>query len=117
MATSGKGGKAKGKGGELELMHILRDFYGYAVRRGDCFRGESDLVGLSGVHIECKRVERLNIYNAISDSKEIIINAEDGKGYFIPTKNEAEYVRNYVYTMVCRSKKNVSESEENVCTL
>ncbi|MDU6763231.1 MAG: hypothetical protein E6441_17410 [Clostridium sp.] len=33
--------------------------------RGD----DADVVGLPGIHIECKRVERLNIYDAISQAK------------------------------------------------
>lgn len=58
----GKASREKGKRGELELMHILRDFYGYPVRRGYVFQHESDLVGLQGIHVECKRKESINIY-------------------------------------------------------
>ena len=46
------------------LMHILRDEYGYPVRRGYVFQKESDLVGLQGLHVECKNVERLNVRKA-----------------------------------------------------
>lgn len=62
MASSGKGSKSKGKSGELQLMHILRDFYGYEdVRRGKVFQNEPDIVGLHGIHIECKRVEGMKV--------------------------------------------------------
>lgn len=66
----------KGKKGELELSHKLQE-YGYNTRRGQQYcgiEGNADVVGLPGIHIECKRVEKLNIYDAmsqsISDSKE-----------------------------------------------
>lgn len=61
----------KGKNGERELATILRE-YGYDSRRGQQYcgsNGDADVVGLPGVHIECKRVERLNIYDAIEQSK------------------------------------------------
>lgn len=66
----------KGKKGELELSHKLQE-YGYGTRRGQQYcgiEGNADVVGLPGIHIECKRVEKLNIYDAmsqaISDAKE-----------------------------------------------
>ena len=31
--------------------------------------GDADVVGLPGIHIECKRVEKLNIYDAVEQSK------------------------------------------------
>ncbi len=65
----------KGAAGERELAAVLRE-YGFDVRRGQQYcgaNGDADVVGLPGVHIECKRVEKLNIDNAIeqaiSDSK------------------------------------------------
>lgn len=60
----------KGKRGELELSHVLQK-YGYETRRGQQFsgaNGDADVVGLPGVHIECKRVENLNIYKAMEQS-------------------------------------------------
>lgn len=61
--------KDKGKRGELELAKILRE-YGYDTRRGQQYSGigGDDVVGLPGIHIECKRVERLNIYEAMAQS-------------------------------------------------
>lgn len=55
--------RRKGKGGELELAAILRE-HGYDARRGQQYRGggdSPDVTGLPGVHIECKRVERLDL--------------------------------------------------------
>ena len=53
--------KRKGKNGELELVKVLKD-YGYDCRRsvqynGKAEEGQPDILGLPGIHIECKRVE------------------------------------------------------------
>lgn len=61
----------KGKEGERELANLLKDRYGYDCRRGQQFcgsNGDADVVGLPGIHIECKRVEKLNIYEAVEQS-------------------------------------------------
>jgi len=60
----------KGKRGERELAKVLQS-YGYSCRRGQQYcgaNGDADVIGLAGVHIECKRVERLNIDNAMEQS-------------------------------------------------
>ena len=62
--------KAKGAKGERELAHILQE-YGFDAHRGRQYKGGSDspdVTGIEGVHIECKRVERLNIYDAMKQS-------------------------------------------------
>ena len=65
------GAKSQRKGavGELELDRIFRE-HGY-----DCARGGSlsfgevpDLSGLPGIHIEVKRVEKLNVGEAIEQA-------------------------------------------------
>ena len=63
--------RSKGKHGELELARALRD-YGYDCRRGQQFsgaNGDADVVGLPGIHIECKRVERLDLPGAVAQAK------------------------------------------------
>lgn len=53
----------KGAAGERELAGILKK-YGYECRRGQQFcgaNGDADVIGLTGIHIECKRVEKLNL--------------------------------------------------------
>lgn len=64
--------RAKGAEGERELAGHLRN-YGYVgARRGQQYsgaNGDADVVGLPNVHIECKRVERLNIQDAYDQSK------------------------------------------------
>ena len=62
--------RQKGAAGERELAEKLRE-YGYSARRGQQFsgaNGDADVVGLPGYHIECKRVEKLNIDDAMEQS-------------------------------------------------
>ena len=74
--TGGMNSRNKGKRGELELAQALRN-YGYQTRRAQQYcgtAGDADLIGLDGIHIECKRVEKLNIHEAVdqavSDARE-----------------------------------------------
>lgn len=62
--------RQKGAKGERELANKLKD-YGYNTRRGQQFNGleGEDIVGLDYIHIECKRVERLNLEDAILQAK------------------------------------------------
>jgi len=53
--------KQKGKRGELEIVHLLKE-YGYDCRRTAQYNGKeqgslADVIGLDGYHIEVKRVE------------------------------------------------------------
>lgn len=60
----------KGAAGERELAGKLKD-YGYDTRRGQQYcgaNGDADVVGLPGIHIECKRVEKLNLYDAMAQA-------------------------------------------------
>lgn len=62
--------RQKGVQGERELAKELR-FLGYEARRGQQFsgaNGDADVIGLPHIHIECKRVERLNIEDAMAQS-------------------------------------------------
>ena len=65
--------KRKGKTGELELAAKLKG-QGYDVRRsvqynGKEEEGQADLLGLPGIHIECKRTEALRLYEAVDQAK------------------------------------------------
>ena len=63
--------RAKGKRFELTLARMLRAD-GYEARRGQQFagaNGDADVVGLPGIHIEAKHVEKLNLYDAMDQSK------------------------------------------------
>lgn len=85
--------KRKGAQGERELASKLHE-YGYEARRGQQYcgaNGDADVVGLPGIHIECKRVERLNIEDAMSQAK-----SDAGKKKLLPAvfhrKNNCEWL-------------------------
>lgn len=65
--------RAKGARAERELAKVLND-YGYKTRRTVQYSGKgeetnADLIGLEGIHIECKWAERLNLYDAIGQAR------------------------------------------------
>lgn len=63
--------RQKGARAERELAHKLSE-WGFPCRRGQQFsgaNGDADVVGLPFLHIECKAVERLNIYDAMDQSR------------------------------------------------
>ena len=67
----GRTEREKGKRGERELAGILRN-YGYHCQRGQQYsgaNGDADVIGLPEIHIECKRVERLDLLAAMEQSK------------------------------------------------
>ena len=62
--------KAKGAKGERELASKLRE-YGYNCRRGQQYNGleGEDVVGLDYIHCEVKRVQALNLDEAMEQAK------------------------------------------------
>lgn len=70
----------KGKAGERELAKALQEVFGVSCRRGQQFKGGTDspdVVGLDGIHIECKRTETFQLYKALEQ-------ADSEKGDNIP---------------------------------
>ena len=62
--------RRKGKAGELEFAGLCKA-HGYDCRRGQQYsgaNGDADVEGLPGIHIEVKRVERLDLEGAMSQS-------------------------------------------------
>lgn len=75
----GKMSRTKGKVGEREIAKILRSYGFSEAKRGQQYcgaSGDADVVGLPGVHIEVKRVERLNLKAAMNQSEH---DARDGE--------------------------------------
>ena len=66
---AGRGSQRKGADGERELAEILQR-YGYDCNRGGSltFGEVADITGLPGIHIEVKRVEKLNVVEAMEQS-------------------------------------------------
>ena len=61
----------KGAAYERHVAGLFRT-YNYKARRGQQFsglNGDADVVGVPYIHIECKAVERLNLYDAIAQAK------------------------------------------------
>lgn len=96
--------RRKGADGERELANVLKR-YGYEARRGQQFsgaNGDADVVGLPGVHVECKRVERLNLDAAMEqaarDAREgetpVVIHRKDRKKWKITFYLE-DYLKNH----------------------
>lgn len=70
--------RQKGSRGERELAKIFRE-HGYEARRGQQYcgiSGDADVVGLPGIHVECKRVEKLNLLDAMEQA---VRDAKDGE--------------------------------------
>lgn len=84
--------REKGAAAERELANILKE-HGYTARRGQQYsgaNGDADVVGIPGVHIECKRVERLNIHDAMNQA---VRDARDGEiPVVIHRKNRTEWL-------------------------
>ena len=60
----------KGARYERHVAGLFREA-GYEARRGQQYsglHGDADVVGVPGIHIECKHVERLNLYDAMAQS-------------------------------------------------
>ena len=87
--------REKGKKGERELAGILKA-HGYKARRGQQYcgtSGEADVVGIPGVHIECKRVEKLNIDTAMAQA------VRDARPGEIPTVFHRKNQEGWLVTM------------------
>ena len=79
IGKMGKQSQRKGATGELELVEILNG-YGYETERGGSltYGTVPDVTGLPGIHIECKRSERLNILEAINQAARDSLRFRDG---------------------------------------
>lgn len=88
--------KQKGKVGERELANKLKE-YGYDCRRTNQFCGNTgeadDVVGLDYIHIEVKRVEKLNIDTAMEQAE------RDSKDDKFPTVFHRKNRKKWLVTM------------------
>ncbi len=88
--------RVKGACGERELSSIFRSRGYLSARRGQQFsgrNGDADVVGLPGIHVECKRVEKLNIYNAMEQAE------NDATQGIIPTVFHRKDRKEWLVTM------------------
>lgn len=74
----GRPSQRKGAKGEYELRALLHA-EGYDVERGGyCYGEKPDLYGLPRIHVECKRVERLNVPEAMRQAARDAEKFQDG---------------------------------------
>ena len=84
----GKSSQRKGAAGERELTEIFHQ-YGLPAQRGgsETFGEIPDIIGLPGVHVEVKRVERLNVSEAMRQSIRDSEKFRDGKPCLFHRRN------------------------------
>lgn len=108
--------RRKGAEFERKLAGILRE-YGFDSRRGQQYsgaNGDADVVGLPGVHIEAKAVEKLNLYDAMEQSKgdardgeiHVVIHKRNRKAILV-TMELPEFMRLY------QEAKGITYDDEN----
>lgn len=89
----GKTSQRKGRAGELELVQILQAF-GIPARPGDpvSYGTTPDVVGVPGIHVECKRNERLNIELAMDQAVRDSEKFKDGLPAVFHRKNRRPWL-------------------------
>lgn len=89
----GASSQRKGASGERELAAVLTG-YGYEIKRGGSmsFGEVPDLVGLPGVHIEVKRVERLNVPEAMQQAVKDSVRFRDGMPALFHRRNRQPWL-------------------------
>ena len=89
----GKASQKKGRAAEIELSRILQG-YGYDVQpgRAQSYGEVPDLVGLLGIHIECKRNERLNVWEAMAQAIRDAEEFQDGAPAVFHRRNRQSWL-------------------------
>jgi Holliday junction resolvase len=101
--------RQKGARGERELAAVLRE-HGFECRRGQQYcgaNGDADVVGLPGVHIECKRVESLNIHKAMEQAK------SDARENELPAVFHRKNGKPWLVTMTLEDWMKIFKGENN----
>lgn len=101
--------RQKGARGERELAAVLRE-HGFECRRGQQYsgaNGDADVVGLPGVHIECKRVESLNIHKALDQAK------SDARENELPAVFHRKNGKPWLVTMTLEDWMKIFKGENN----
>ena len=84
--------REKGKRGERAVAALFREYGFTDAKRGQQYHGgpdSPDVVGVPGLHIEVKRTERLNLYDALAQAKR---DAGEDLPVVIHRKNDSEWV-------------------------
>lgn len=102
--------KAKGSRGEREFSNLCKE-YGFNTYRSQQFSGanhDADVEGIPGIHIEVKRVEKLNVSNAM---KQAIRDKADGEVAIVAHRKDRE---EWLVTMRATDFLEMVKERENV---
>lgn len=117
-SKKGKASRDKGRRGEILLRDYLNSF-GLAVRRGYVFCRESDVVGMQGIHIECKNTEKLNVREAMDQAVREAEKRKDGlpavfwhksRKPWLTIMRTEDFMTLYMLARGLKSEKEVTES-------
>lgn len=91
---NGRSSQAKGRKGELELAQFLREHGLTDARPGDPlnFGKQPDITGINGLHIECKRHERLEISRWYEQAQTDAERMQDGRPAVIYRRNRKPWM-------------------------
>ena len=70
--------REKGARGERMLRDVFKAHGFDEAQRGSVFTHTSDVIGLPGIHVECKFKEKLNIREAMAQAEEEAEKRQDG---------------------------------------
>ena len=89
----GKASQRKGRDGELELCARLRE-HGFDVKPGEAvsFGKVPDLTGLEGIHIECKRCEKLALTSWMEQASKDAERFHDGLPAVFHRRNRQDWL-------------------------
>ncbi len=89
----GKSQQRKGADGERELVSVLNE-YGFRTERGgsETYGTVPDVIGLPDIHIEVKRVERLNVPEAMQQAIRDSRRFRDGKPALFHRRNRQPWL-------------------------
>lgn len=91
---SGRSAQAKGRRGEIELARFLQANGMTDARPGNPlnYGREPDITGVAGLHIECKRHERLEIGKWYAQAQADAARMQDGKPAVIFRQNRQQWM-------------------------
>lgn len=91
---SGRSAQAKGRRGEIELAHFLQA-HGYPEAAPGAalnYGTQPDITGIPGLHIECKRHERLEIAKWYQQAQADAERMKDGRPAVIYRRNRQQWM-------------------------
>ena len=91
---SGRSAQAKGRRGEIELAQYLQE-KGYTNARPGAplnYGKQPDITGIEGLHIECKRHEKVEIAKWYAQAQADAERMQDGKPVVVYRRNRGQWM-------------------------